>query len=741
MQWLFTIKKCNGYFEIIQLYNDYSIRYNNYKQESIVLKNIDSLEEINLNCTFKLKARQLFLVPNAEILIHNSLNITDFLNTFIFAHYSPIYIYRAKGFNYDTNKILKPSMDNIELILGHSKFNFYMNRTFIDESFCNNFSNFEHKKSNFFAHVKSLNLDTGILYSKSTCPYVFINSNIERLTISQISNSLILKNQLGFVNINKNDYSNYKFLLNPNFYFLNIGIVFEHLSLTILNTDAFKNVRHLYIWGILYSIQTDLFSNFQYLNFICLDLENLKQLLHNSNGWLKYINSNIKVDFNNISDVNNKLINTVILQINLKDGRIDNPDRKTVFNRVYLFPDEDFCLFKDFPHYNLVYPIFSSSLKIECTCTVLWLIQFSKYYLNTNYSDYKISFYNLNSIFFDLPFKARDCVDSLKRVGQCEFNKRLENCNKSTFSQMSESLSLDNDLEVFFLIKWTQLIILEFLLPIFSLIGIITNLITIKVLRNNMNSAEMKDEMYKHIFVNALFNLFYCMITFLRVVNVCIFDLSIFCSSVYQYSSSQYFKIIFVYFVGNALKLCINVSYVSFSLCRFMLSSTKTNKLLKMYEKLNLVWFYLVVVVLSCLISGFKLFEYRLNEIYNSSKSFPFQIYDIGNCNLSDRYCYLFRALNFVNDFIKDIFFFFINLIIDIFLFRKVKRNLDKKIKISQNDTAKISQANKTKNKINQMVILNGIVFCVAYFPECVTNILLIGFDKRLNIFCLSMSV
>ncbi len=114
-----------------------------------------------------------------------------------------------------------------------------------------------------------------------------------------------------------------------------------------------------------------------------------------------------------------------------------------------------------------------------------------------------------------------------------------------------------------------------FLQPIISIIGIITNLLSILTLRQNLNSKNEKDKRISdHILINSIFNFIYCILTLLKLINVCIFDQSIYCSSLYLYESSQYFRIIFIYFFSNVVKLCCNVSFISFSLSRYSLTLT-----------------------------------------------------------------------------------------------------------------------------------------------------------------------
>ena len=94
--------------------------------------------------------------------------------------------------------------------------------------------------------------------------------------------------------------------------------------------------------------------------------------------------------------------------------------------------------------------------------------------------------------------------------------------------------------------------------------------------------------MYKHITMNSVFNFIYCNLTLLRLMNVCVFETSMFCSSISTYESTQYFRIIFIYYIGNIIKLCCNISYISFSISRFTLSANNKSRFLLKFENINL---------------------------------------------------------------------------------------------------------------------------------------------------------
>jgi len=53
-------------------------------------------------------------------------------------------------------------------------------------------------------------------------------------------------------------------------------------------------------------------------------------------------------------------------------------------------------------------------------------------------------------------------------------------------------------------------------------------------------------------------------------------------------------------------------------------------------------------------------------------------------------------------------------------------------------DKANLNAAIKSKKKITKMVLLNGLLFIVAYTPEFLTSMLLIIFEKDLYDFCIT---
>jgi hypothetical protein len=91
--------------------------------------------------------------------------------------------------------------------------------------------------------------------------------------------------------------------------------------------------------------------------------------------------------------------------------------------------------------------------------------------------------------------------------------------------------------------------------------------------------------------------------------------------------------------------------------------------------------------------------------------------------------------LDIINDFIRDILFYIVNLVIDLCLLHNSSKNLKNKIKLTK-DKQNLSAAIKSKKKINRMVLIDGILFLIAYTPEFLTRVLLMIFEQRISVFC-----
>ena len=139
---------------------------------------------------------------------------------------------------------------------------------------------------------------------------------------------------------------------------------FESVNSDLLDPRMFYKVESLVLNRNVMNIESGLFKKFKFLRFvlICKNLyilnDTFEKSADTSNMSLDLLKNNFKIIF--------------ILQL----GFIE----ETSFTRIYEFPDEDLCLFKDFPHAQLVLPIILQKEPLKCTCTLKWLeIQFKMY--------------------------------------------------------------------------------------------------------------------------------------------------------------------------------------------------------------------------------------------------------------------------------------------------------------------------------------------------------------------------
>jgi hypothetical protein len=146
-------------------------------------------------------------------------------------------------------------------------------------------------------------------------------------------------------------------------------------------------------------------------------------------------------------------------------------------NPDYTFPDEDFCMFLDFPHNRLVFPILFGFEHIKCTCTLMYLVQYSHTYndvltklnLPTPYL-----FYRNDDIF-------TACANWSSELAEECFSEREKLCVSLTnrTAPSSEPFLEDYFFQVYF-VKYIMIIILA---HVSCLVGFILNFIIIRTIK------------------------------------------------------------------------------------------------------------------------------------------------------------------------------------------------------------------------------------------------------------------
>ena len=284
----------------------------------------------------------------------------------------------------------------------------------------------------------------------------------------------------------------------------------------------------------------------------------------------------------------------------------------------------------------------------------------------------------------------------------------------------------------------------------FCVLGIITNVITMRVIRNNASAEYTKmfaNLMYKHIQMNAMFNIAYCVIKLCSLVNICIYPRTSYCSSVYRTVAAQYFKIYVVYFAGSAVKMCVNFSYVCFSISRFYLSTSSESHFFEIFRQFSLRRMYVLVFAACLSFSGFKVAQYRANDFPGMMfANYPFDAYSTDICNGAVSQgpvaflrvkCKVFASLNMLDNILNNVLFFLASIVIDISMVRFTQQTIIRKKRLLNSDATSLRQTIEVKHKVNKMILTNGLLYFVSHVPEFVVTLLLIAYAKTLEFYCL----
>jgi len=190
------------------------------------------------------------------------------------------------------------------------------------------------------------------------------------------------------------------------------------------------------------------------------------------------------------------------------------------------------------------------------------------------------------------------------------------------------------------------------------------------------------------------------------------------------------------------MKMCSNISYISFSLSRFILvSNLKEKKIFKTFNNIRLPVYFMVLFVSSCFLNSFTLFQYSLNTNKDPRIDFPYEKRNEIFCEyeLHKFQCNFFNALKISNRFLNDILSVIVILIIDLFLLKNFHKHLEDKSTVLH-DTENKLIIQKSKKNANRMIITTNVIYFFAHMPELIINILHISYFKKISKFCQRIS-
>ena len=689
--------------------SSFAYRDNQY----ILLSNFEYFSQLKFNCSQLTEMAILEFHSLSPLLLDHTLNLTGFRIRRSSKKYISILFNNLKGFDLNSNPFRHFKTESIIWQFINTKFDFYLHNNLMDNHLCTSDLSFSLIES-----MKILYLQKGTIFASEICPYIFKNALIYLIVIDRISSSFIEENLLIFQNETATTLNSSIYQLHLNFYHIDFNS-------RILNSYVFKKLKILDLNGPINSIQFDLFKSFVFLKEIRLRSQNVRKLFAKKNEWLIYLNLKASNRYDSFL--------LVIYQ---------------AFSNVsfYEYPDEDFCHFKSFPHRQFVLPMLKPTFKSKCTCLELFLIQFSAKSGNNilKLLNRETSIYSFVQYYSEIIFENRFsiCVNSSfnESLLQCDFYKRLEICQ-------IKQIDRNKDDFIFYVYDWIQMKnIIQTVFPkyinlVFSVLGIIVNITMIIILSNK---KIMTDKMYTYLLINSYFNLVYCTIFTIRsIINHLVGDLHRLTFMPSDAIFVQYLYLIVIKFGSSFVRSCSNIYYFSFAFSRYIMISNMKSFLIEKFQRLTKANFFLLTLTVSIIINVHIVFQFKIQYSASISSLDPLHTFSAKNFsyfykrepindykeNFSSGSEYLIlNVAHYAQMILSDLMHIIITTVIDmmllVFIKKKIKSNQNLiHLNVSLEIMSRIQRvkqkrkSKKSKNRISQMIILNGINFLIFRLP------------------------
>lgn len=720
---------------------------------TLTLENFNNFTQLHLNIKEKKLLADIYFKPRRKLILDDSLDLNRILSndSTVYCGYSNLLISlkNIKGFDLKSNPFKNLKLinlkDNFRVLsiysLEYSNLDFYIGNELVDDRMCSE-QLLQQINENFFSKIYYLYaFSSSVSHKTSVCPFVFHKARISYLFLSSIS-TIVFKNQLTFnrnIQINSTSF-------NPLIGFLCLFLYHVDLDSRVLNKYVFKNTLLLSINGIVNQIEDELFKSFPNLRLIIFKSENIRNIFQKRNKWLKYLNIDVNKRIKHI-DLNKRYSLNDVLTLAFKHS---HPNFT-----LYDFPDADFCYFKDFPHLNLVIPVFSPPVS-KLTCTFQFLAQYAnKYMSDLLVSLNRLDFEQYIQLYYDKEIKSSASFDEIDENCMNFIKISLIICNTDLKKEKmkTDNLKLNSYFYIFdwaVLTKYNLIIFILFINPILNLVSLITALCTIRVL----SCKEIKDtRQYSHLKVYFSFVSLYLLVTLFRVLYVCIKDKSYndisfgieFCLEIFRTNTSRMISILFINIAGKAFRMCSNIFYTYFTLNRFFLVTSCKSIYFEKFNKISFKSNIFIAILLSLMVNIHSFFQfsksidkefYTVNgQVFNMSYLVSYYAQFEAKFNEINDYTQeldtsglaALKILNIIKILFSDLFFVLVNVIIDVYLYKFIlKKSNILSLKSFSNEQSRLREFERNKNtlrRIVSMIILNGLNFLIFRSP-----LIIIGF-------------
>lgn len=535
------------------------------------------------------------------------------------------------------------------------------------------------------------------------CPLVFKNFYTRNLVIEGY-NSFYSRKTLSFTS---HTFHN----LNSNITALVLLIPNVNIDLDLINPSVFKKLKTISLYSKVGKIDPNLFNRLKTVAEIYLNTQYFRSLMHSEGiEWIKSMNLGLTANLSDLEDLKQKVDKMKYIFLKCDNNLGDYSISET-------FPDEDFCLYKDFPFTQLVY-LLQGCKSPQLSCTFLYLIQYYQNFLsvlNPENIDYRLTWVYAK-------------LEEYKSISKCNFDDRLNRCNRSKF-QLKHIRTV---YEISEIMQITKIVIHISSYPL-SIFGIVTNILVIITISSKKNKADYKGlKQYSYLRINSIVNVLILSIHISTWLNRCEFPYQVFCSQIRKVIFFQYFIIIVHAVVLISLQFMNNFTYMAFSFNRISLIGKDHNKLVNFMSDVGVIKYISSTFIMSVGLSVIKFFAYRIN--YGQ----PYYSYPVDYGNLSTE----IKAINlafFIINSICDIFnyciFLFVHLIIDIGMLVKLRETLNAKLDKTKSMCSKEDQEKKrieyetVINNAVSMVVVNTTIGFLLKFPACAYSILMLVYN------------
>lgn len=444
----------------------------------------------------------------------------------------------------------------------------------------------------------------------------------------------------------------------------------------ILNKSVFRKMSFLALKGEVSSIQTDLLGFFPHLEEILIDSP--RPVFHRQGlAWLTYLNRHVKVNLSDRIELTNEIVRRVDISV-----EVDAYERLI----KHTFPDEDFCLYTDFPYEQLV--LMGKFRQLDdptLTCTYSWLLKHA---------------HKLDSL-LKPAFKSllKREIERIKSGNQsCDWTRMLAKCEKS------EKLS---PLTINYLYLGHFLNFIIWLLVFFdlfvSIFGCLTNLLTTITISHKKNKKLRAEQKHFHYMrVNALTNTAIFLTRILGLAFVCDLRSRIFCSPLHRSTFAQLYQIIVIDFLGGVLIYMSSVSFVAFTLSRIALIGKEHGAWITWTSTTSIAKFLSISIPICVLFNVIEVFKHRLNSD-DPDNDYPMLFKQAPSYRLKPALTKVYLSFELVNSLGFSLVLVLAQMSVDVSLIVKLKRTLD--AKINQTDAKKTRNEKAVRRAVLMMIV------------------------------------